>query len=62
MDRAIHIKSATLGFKGYLWRVSRGSETHIVHATSNYDAAEACGWTFNTCSVDEMKLVPVKEV
>lgn len=58
-DRAIKIKDASFGFSAYLWRVSKGTEVHFVHATDNYTAAEACGWTFSTCCVQEMQLVPV---
>jgi hypothetical protein len=29
-----------------------------VNACSNYDAAEACGFNFGQCIVDELKLVP----
>ena len=48
------------GFKATLWQVTRAGETHIVHATDNYTAAEACGWSFATADVQEMKLVPAQ--
>lgn len=62
MDPAIHIKSASFGFKGYIWRVTlpEGS-VHFVHACDNYTAAEACGSSFSNCNVEEMRLVPASD-
>lgn len=53
----LKIIAATGGFSGYLWRVSRGEESHLVYAMSNYEAAEAVGWEFGSCNVQEMKVV-----
>jgi hypothetical protein len=53
------IKSATLGFKGYIWRVvTPDNVEHVVNACSNYDAAEACGFKFGQCIVEELRLIP----
>jgi hypothetical protein len=61
MNDRVYVKNATMGFKGYLWRVTHSEtrETHFVNACDNYTACEACGWKFSQCCVQEMKLVPV---
>jgi|SRR5690606_7870410 len=51
-----NVINATLGFKGFLWLVSQGDQVHVVNACSNYDAAEACGWSFASCNVQELEL------
>lgn len=55
------IKSATFGFKGYIWRVvTPDNVEHIVNALSNKDAAESCGSKIGQCTVEELKLIPSK--
>ena len=45
--KSFHIIQATGGFRGHLWQVvPQDDEPKYVHALSNYDAADACGYRF----------------